>query len=105
MAKVEDRQEREPVDEFTDKVTYFGDNGAGEEIVVCVGFEPNEAEAAKHAAAAAEEKAKRAKVDAGVEILEAQASPGKNPPAADVTKSLVDIVLALEERVAKLEGR
>lgn len=102
--KIQDRQEREPIDDLTDKVTYYGDNGQGEEIVVCVGFEPNEAEQAKFAVELAEEKAKRDKADAGVVVLEQHAAPGKNPPAEEVTKSLVEVVLALEARVAKLEG-
>jgi hypothetical protein len=105
VEKVEDRQEREPIDETTDKVTYYGDDGQGNEMVVCVSYEPNEAEAAKHAAVLEEEKARDEKTAAGVEVLEQQQKPGKNPTAAELTAALVDVVRGLEERVAKLEGR
>jgi hypothetical protein len=95
---------REPVDGLTDRVTYFGDDGEGNEVIACISFEPNEAEAAKQAAELEEAKAAAEKTAAAVDVLAQQAdSDTKNPPAADVQKSLVDIVLDLQARVAKLE--
>lgn len=93
---------REAVDDVTDRVTYLNpDTGK----VACISIEPNLAEQKRLVAEQAENNKAAEATAAAVGILEQQAGKDtKNPPAALVAASLVDVVLDLQARVAKMEG-
>ncbi len=95
---------RERVDDATDKVTYYGDNGAGVEIVVCTSYEPNAAEKTRQAATQTVASQVAAKAATGAQVLTQQANGALAVASPLVQKSLVDVVIHLQSRLAKLEG-
>ena len=95
-------QTRTTLDDLTDQVEYFDDDGT----LVCTSIEPNQAEQARLAADQVVADAKQDTLDAAVVVLDAQADPKvPDPKPSDVISALVGAVRELNERVAKLEGR
>src|SRR5258706_12120687 len=94
---------RENVDDATDKVTYYGDNGSGVEMVVCISYEPNAAEQARQASEQAAKDQAAVKATIGAQVLAQQANGALAVASPLVQKSLVDVVLHLQERFCSLE--